>query len=203
MSRIADRGVDAPADKGKRLRRRGSALVPPILILTLFSVSLSQQQPRPKFPPPSESRATGAQSERGDPSQSSSRENMLRDVEVKRREAIYRENLERARESALLGVAICDTFQKQNHLGQVELKKLGRIEKLAKSIRNDNGGDDDEQTLKEPPKDLSEAVTRLAQMSGELKEKVEKTPKHVVSTGVITAANQLLELIRLIRTLGG
>lgn len=202
MSRIADRQVDAPADKRKRLRRRGSALASPILILILFSVSLSQP-PTPKSPSQSDSRATGTQSERGDPHQSSSREAMLRDVEVKRREAIYKENLERAREGALLGAAICDTFQKQKHLGQVELKKLGRIEKLAKNIRNDNGGDDDEQSLKEPPKDLSEAVTRLARMSVELKEKVEKTPKHVVSTSVITAANQLLELIRLIRTLGG
>ena len=128
---------------------------------------------------------------------------MLRDVEVKRREAVYKENLERAKESAQLGAAICDTYQKQKHLGQAELKKLGRIEKLAKSIRNDNGGGDDEQTLKDAPRDLTEALHRLAQLSDELKKKVEKTPKHVVSTGVINAANQLLDLIRLIRTFGG
>ena len=203
MSRIADRLVAAPCDKSERLSRTGSALISPILILVLFSVSLSQPPSTPKFPSQSESRAPTAQSERGDSDQPSSRDEMLRNVEVKRREAIYKENLERAKESAMLGAAICDSFQKQKHLGQAELKQLGRIEKLTKNIRNDNGGDDDEQTLKEPPKDLTEAVTRLAQMSDELKKKVEKTPKHVVSTAVITAANQILELIRLIRSFGG
>lgn len=128
---------------------------------------------------------------------------MLRNVEVRRRESIYKENLERAKEGALLGAEISDAYQKQKSLGPVELKKLGRIEKLAKNIRNDNGGDDDEEALKEPPKDLAGAVSRLAEMSENLKKKVEKTPKHVVSTAVITYANQLLELIRLIRTIGG
>jgi len=128
---------------------------------------------------------------------------MLRNHEVKRREAIYKENLERAKEGALLGAEICDAYQKQHSLGSPERKKLGRIEKLAKTIRNDHGGGEDEQLLKEPPKDLSEAVTRLAQLSEHLKNKVEKTPKHVVSTSVINSANQLLEIIRLIRTYGG
>lgn len=203
MSRILDRLVAAPCDQRQRLRRTASALISPVLIQILFSVSLAQTPISPKFPSQSDSRAPTAQSERGDPHQPSSREEMLRNVEVKRREAIYKENLERAKESAQLGAAICDTFQKQKHLGQAELKQLGRIEKLTKNIRNDNGGDDDEQTLKEPPKDLTEAVTRLAQMSDDLKKKVEKTPKHVVSTAVITAANQILELIRLIRSFGG
>jgi hypothetical protein len=173
-----------------------------LFIFAFVSVSFSQT-PRVRLPAQSDSHSTTAQSQPDDPGQLSSREEMLRNVEVKRREAIFKENLERAKEGALLGAEICEAYQKQKGLGSVELKKLSRIEKLAKSIRNDNGGDDDEEALKEPPKDLTEAVTRLAQMSENLKNKVEKTPKHVVSTSVITSANQLLELIRLIRTIGG
>lgn len=128
---------------------------------------------------------------------------MLRNLNVRRREAVYRENLERSKEAASLGAEIAEAFQKQQSLGSAERKKLGRIEKLAKNIRNDHGGDDDDEALKELPKDLPEAVSRLARTAENLKDKVEKTPKHVVSSSVINSANQLLELIRLIRTFAG
>jgi len=41
----------------------------------------------------------------------------------------------------------------------------------------------------------------LSDLSHSLKEKVEKTPKHVISAVVIDEANVLLELIRIIHTL--
>jgi hypothetical protein len=40
----------------------------------------------------------------------------------------------------------------------------------------------------------------LTDLSKSLKEKVEKTPKYVISTAVIDEANVLLEVIRIVRT---
>jgi hypothetical protein len=55
--------------------------------------------------------------------------------------------------------------------------------------------------MEKPPKDLAAALDMLGDLSKSLKEKVEKTPKHVISAAVIDEANVLLELIRIVRTL--
>ena len=55
--------------------------------------------------------------------------------------------------------------------------------------------------MEQPPKDLTSAMEMLSDLSQSLKEKVEKTPKHVISACVIDEANVLLELIRILRTL--
>ena len=55
--------------------------------------------------------------------------------------------------------------------------------------------------MEKPPRDLTSAMEMLSDVSQSLKEKVEKTPKHVISATVIDEANVLLELIRIVRTL--
>jgi hypothetical protein len=57
--------------------------------------------------------------------------------------------------------------------------------------------------LKDPPANLGTALDRLAELCEDFRKKVEKTPRHVVSASVITSANQLIELTKHIRTLGG
>jgi DNA anti-recombination protein RmuC len=130
-------------------------------------------------------------------------EEMLKDAEIRRQELTRKENLQRARETAQLGAELRDAFERQKSLGAAEMKKVGRIEKLARAIRNEAGGDNDDEGLKDPPARLETALSRLSEMCEELRKKVEKTPRHVVSAAVITSANQLIELAKYIRTLGG
>ena len=113
----------------------------------------------------------------------------------------YQENLERARDLSLLSTSIVSSFKQKNELDQENLKKLEKVEKLAKSIRHAAGGSEDDVEIEKPPADLASAVDMLADLSKSLKEKVEKTPKHVISASVIDEANVLLELIRIVRTL--
>ena len=138
-----------------------------------------------------------------DDDQSSPTDEMLRSAEIKRLEMSRKENLGRAREAAQLGAEIREAFEHQKSLSASELKKVGRIEKLARSIRNEAGGDDDEQGLKDPPAGLETALCRLSELCDELRKKVEKTPRHVVSAAVIASANQVIALAKHIRTLGG
>ena len=201
---MSDKQTVAPGHFRTRRSRPGSRIVALVFVLAFFSLSSAQPQPLGKVQPPSDSRGqAGGRHDSDETGQIGSREEMLRNVEVRRREAIYKENLERAKEGAQLGAELRDAYQKQKSLGQAEFKKLGRLEKLAKSIRNDNGGDDDDEALKETPKDMLDALSRLAQMSDDLRKRVEKTPKHVVSSAVINCANQVLVLVRLIRAFGG
>ncbi|SRR6266480_1146872 len=120
---------------------------------------------------------------------------------IKFAEKEYQENLDRARDLSQLGASIVSSFKQKNQLDREDVRKLEKVEKLAKGIRSAAGGSEDEVEIEKPPKDLPSAVYMLGDLSKSLKEKVEKTPKHVISATVIDEANVLLELIRIVRTL--
>ncbi len=113
----------------------------------------------------------------------------------------YQENLDRARDLSLLGAAIVTSYKQKQGLNQDDIKKLEKVEKLAKRIRQAAGGSDDDTEMEKPPTNLASAMYMLGDLSNSLKEKVEKTPKHVISAAVIDEANVLLELIRIVRNL--
>ena len=121
-------------------------------------------------------------------------------LEIERSEKLRRENLERAREVAQLGTELRDAFTSHKALERAEVKKLERLEKLTRRIRSEAGGSDDEEPLEDAPSGLDVAMTRIAELSDELRKGVEKTPRLVVSASVIKHANQLLELISFVRT---
>ncbi|MCA1816076.1 MAG: hypothetical protein LC746_06655 [Acidobacteria bacterium] len=183
-------------------RRAPLALPVPFLVCLLAISASAQSAPQAKSTPTVPADTTAARGT-DEPEQISHTEEMLRDIEIKREEALYKENVERAKETAQLAAEVRDAYRQQQSLGAVELKKLGRIEKLLRSLRNELGGDDDEAGLKDPPAQTADALDRLVAMSDDLSKRVEKTPRHVVSAAIINAANQLIELTKRIRTSGG
>ena len=120
---------------------------------------------------------------------------------IKFAEKEYQENLDRARDLSSLGASIVASFKQKKGLDQEDIKKLEKVEKLAKGIRQAAGGSEDDVDMEKPPMNLAAALDMLGDLSKSLKEKVEKTPKHVISAAVIDEANVLLELIRIVRTL--
>jgi GTP cyclohydrolase I len=120
---------------------------------------------------------------------------------IKRDEESYQANLERAKEGAALGAELRAAYARNKSLSREDVKKLERMEKLARKIRSGAGGSDDDEQLKDPPQRLEEALVRLAEISDALRKNVEKTSRLVVSASVIERSNELIELIRLIRTL--
>ena len=129
----------------------------------------------------------------------SPQEEMIDRAIIKKEEANHKETLERARESAQLGAQLSASFERSNVLSRDDLKKLERLEKLARSIRSRAGGSDDEDMLEHPPRDLKEGLARLSKLAEELQKSVEKTSRHVISASVIERSNELIELIRHIR----
>jgi hypothetical protein len=120
--------------------------------------------------------------------------------EIKYAEKEHQENLTRAREASELGNALAAAFKENRSLGAADLKKLEKLEKITKKIRNEAGASDDEFELERKPQDLAEAVDGVAKVSTSLSQKVLKTPRRVVSTSIIEDSNVLLELIRIVRT---
>lgn len=135
------------------------------------------------------------------PDLGSPHEEMLDRAMIKHLEESHKETVERAKENAQLGAELSSAFKKGQPLTREDLKKLERMEKLSRSIRGRVGGSDDGDALADPPRDLGAALGRLAEMSEDLRRNVEKTSRHVVSAAVIEGANELLQLIRLIRGL--
>ena len=128
-------------------------------------------------------------------------EEMLRRAEIEREEESHKDMVVRADEAAHIGDELLASFKRNNTLTRDDLKRLERLEKLARKIRGGAGGSDDDEKLDDPPGQIESAVTRLAKLAGDLKESVAKTSRLVTSAKVIERSNEMIELIRHIRTI--
>ncbi|HYP54147.1 MAG TPA: hypothetical protein VEQ42_11435 [Pyrinomonadaceae bacterium] len=166
--------------------------------LLLTAAHVARAQNPPQTPPSATDRNRGRDD---DPPLGSPHAEMLDRAMIRHLEESHKETVERAKENAQLGAELRTTFKKGQPLNRDDLKKLERMEKLARSIRGRVGGSDNSDALVDPPRDCESAVGRLAEVSEDLRKNVEKTSRHVVSTSVIEGANRLLQLIRVIRGL--
>ena len=130
-------------------------------------------------------------------------EELIHRAAIRREENAFKEMIERAKENARLSSELSSSFESRKTLGVEDLKKLERIEKLARKIRSGAGGSDDDEPLADPPEDAGGAVKRLADVSGDLLKKVEKTSRMITSAAVIKRSNELIELTRHVRKFFG
>ena len=118
---------------------------------------------------------------------------------IKIAEKDHQENLNRAKEIAQLGKELKENLQSQSRIARDALKKIERLEKLTKKIRGEAGGEDEEIEIVNRPSDLSSAASQIAEAAESLSKDVKNTPRQVVSASVISNANVLLELIKILR----
>jgi vacuolar-type H+-ATPase subunit I/STV1 len=175
------------------------SLLTALLLLLCGSITAAAQT-APKFPGniPNDKPAAGTQE---DPLQPLAQREMIKEMELKREAGDYKEHLARAKENAQLAAELKEIYSRQKALHEPELKKLSRMEKLARQIRSRAGGEENKDELKEAPPQIEPALERLAELSTELQKKVESTPRQVVSAAVIKRANEVVELVKYIRTL--
>lgn len=169
-----------------------------VVVIGICYVSASAQQRPPSIP-----NYMGAdQKADGEVGMGSTLEEEMR---VKRAlqaaEKAHKTNLERARDLASLGASLLSRFNDSNILNREDFKKLEKAEKLAKGIREAAGGSEDRVEIENPPTNVAAALCKFSELADSIKQKVEKTPKHVVSATVIDEANVLLELIRIVRAI--
>jgi hypothetical protein len=165
-----------------------------VIALSVGAHAQARPIPQPDDPPPDH-----AQRKPG--LMGSPEEEMLRRAEIRHEEETHKEMVERADQAALLGDEILASYRKNNSLTRDDLKKLERLEKLARKIRGVAGGSDDDKKLPDPPGFIGGALARLAELSGDLKKGVSKTSRLVISAAVIERSNEMIELIRHIRSI--
>lgn len=118
---------------------------------------------------------------------------------LKKEKKEYEEHVERAQEARDLATELHKTYEIAHSFNAADYKKLERLEKLTRRIRNEVGGSQTDADPKELPRTYEEAVSLLADMAKELCDEVEKTPRRVVSASIINQANKLIALIQYVR----
>lgn len=127
-------------------------------------------------------------------------EEIIARAEIRHAEETHKEMVERAGEAAQIGGEILSDYKKNNALSGDDFKKLDRLEKLAHKIRSTAGAGEDVE-LEDPPSKLEDAVKRLADASDLLNKSVQKTSRLVISAAVINHSNELIELVKRIRSI--
>ncbi len=124
-------------------------LVSSLVLLSMITARAQSSRPAPSPPPPPiisndkpEHPDFGA-----DPS-----EDLRARLAIKADQKHHEETLERAREASELGSQLLEAYKTTKSIGGDENKKLDRLEKLAKRIRNDAGGLNNEEEITEAPK---------------------------------------------------
>ena len=170
-----------------------------VMILLSAAVAFGQTVP-PKNPPT----VPGADGKREDDQSplTTFEEEIRAKRMIKMAEKEHQENLDRAKEIKQIGKELKESLQGKSTLDRDNLKKIDRLEKLTKKVRGEAGGESEDLSIVNPPKDLSDAACQIGEKSESLSKEVQNTPRQVVSAAVISSANILLELIRIARTFG-
>lgn len=165
--------------------------------VVLFVSPLAYSQAKPTAtPPPPEPPSLQNKSDSTTPPFGSPESEMRARNALKAEKKEYDENVARAREISELGHQIAKAFEARQTLGADEGKKLERLEKLTRKIRNEAGGSETSPDGKDIPAVIAAAVKQVEEAADELRNLVEKTPRHVISASVIDQANKLLGLIQ-------
>ena len=167
-------------------------------LATTFS-PVAAQSPKPPSTPSSIAAEKALPDETDGQSGNSIADEMRIKRQIKFAEKEHQENLDRAKDASDLGQDLAASFKKKSSLDREDLKKLDKLEKLAKRIRGEAGGGDDDISIDKKPVNLAEAVDCVAEVSATLNDKVQGTPRQVISAIIIDKANVLLQLIRIVR----
>lgn len=170
-------------------------------IFALASVSVGQGSSQEKPPPnPGEGSITG---KKESDTRFGSPENEMRSkLIIKEEKKRYEENLGRAREVSELAAQLSTSYESKKSFNSDDNKRLERLEKLTKRIRNEAGGSDSTSgaDLKDICTTMVETLKHLAELAKELHKMVDKTPRNVISAAVIDQANRVIEVTQHVRS---
>lgn len=176
-----------------------------LLAVTLIFISVQGargQTPLPNSNPLPDASSNGRDTkDKDDVHYGSPEAEMRAKLIIKEEKKRYDEHVDRAREVFQLASQVSKSFESRQVFSSDDQKKLERMEKLTKRIRNDAGGSDSDNDvdIKDIPPAMVDLIKKAADWADQLKELVEKTPRQVVSAAVIDQANKLLGLVQHIR----
>lgn len=174
----------------------------PIAFLLLAAVSVAAQsktpiqvQRQPSVPPPSITFPRTSDQEN-----SHMPDEMRVRMEIARADADYKKTLDDADKLSALSTDVVRVFRDTGKLSGDDLKKVGTIEKLAKRILSQAGGDEvGDQSNDIQHKPVNDALDQLSSAADKVQRCIKEQTRFVVSAAVISNANEIIQLAQHIR----
>lgn len=120
---------------------------------------------------------------------------------IERDKKDFAEMLARGEEAAKLSEEVDKSFVQNKQLTSDDRKKLERLEKLSKKIREELGasGDDDSDDDALKVSSTSDAVDKLKTFSLNLAEELKKSTRYTISAVAVQSSNAVLRIVRFIK----
>jgi hypothetical protein len=184
--------------------QRKCNMIRELLLLTiftlLFAVSAAAQSNKPVFPRSEDPLARPKDRPKNSEQELSLPEEMRIRLAIERADSEYRKAMEDAEKLNDLSEEVAKIYRERGHLSAEEIKKLGTIEKLAKRILNQAGGDEvDDKAAKTEQKSLADAVDQLSSTAAKIKDNMKTQTRFVVSAAVIASSNEVINLAQYLR----
>ena len=121
---------------------------------------------------------------------------------IKSEEKQFRELVERGEEAVRLGAELSSSLETSEQLSAADVKKVERLEKLVKKIRDDLGAEDDDSektAAEEKPQSLTAIVKNIKEDTANLLSEIKRIGRHSISVVAIESSNALLKMVRFLR----
>jgi hypothetical protein len=188
-----------PTFSNRLSRARAVRLLVLLAVVLVFAAHAGSQTAKP-FPPSDNSSKDSKDGSKDDTRFGSPEAEMRSKLEIKEEKRKYDEHVARAKEVSQLATQISTSYETSKTFSPDDQKKLERLQKLTKRIRNDAGGAENDDDLdKDIPAGMDQILKKVAEMAEELEKSVEGTPRNVISAAVIDQANKLLGMLQHIR----
>lgn len=125
----------------------------------------------------------------------------LEKMRIEQEKKEYNQMLARGEEALKLSEQLEKAFAQNGKLTETDQARIANIEKLAKKIRSELGGNDEGDNEAQERKSLSaaEAVKSLRSMTVSLYDELKKTSRFSISAAAIESTNALLKITRFLR----
>lgn len=121
---------------------------------------------------------------------------------IEREKKDFAELLSRGEEAVKISDELEKSFSKTNQLSGEDRKKLDRLEKIVKKIRNEIGaGDDGDSNIEadKKPTDVLNAIKTLQSGTVKLVDELKKSSRYSVSVVAVESSNLLLKVVKFLR----
>lgn len=128
---------------------------------------------------------------------------MMDKLRIEKEKKDYEEMLERGENALKLSSELETSLSKNSQLTDSDRTKLASLEKLVKKIREDLGGDDDDEAeaaeKEEKPSTIVQGFRSLKEATVRLVDELKKTTRFSISAAAIQTSNTVLRMTRFLR----
>lgn len=123
----------------------------------------------------------------------------MQKMRIEQEKKEYKEMMGRSEQALRLSEQLEKSFSQNGRLTKQNYDQIASIEKLTKKIRNELGGDDDDDRSDEPTISEADAVKTLRERVVNLYDALKKTSRFSISAAAIEGTNAVLKIARFFR----